>query len=192
MTAKLEWYGDEVEKRLEQGIENGLDEAAFTLVNEAKIRLSRLGKFKSFDKQATQADRDFVANNGLVDPPGGSPRLRTGALRRAIGVGVYTKGSRERTVGVHGSLKYAAIHEFGGTINNPGGQPYIVVSDDNGQPVVRYVKKSTAARLRNVRYTKPSTTNMPARPFLRPSLDAMRSKMIEVYRRRVREALGVD
>jgi len=56
---------------------------------------------------------------GLVDPPGGRPRRRTGALRRSIRV----KNDRENLRSVVGSgLVYARIHEVGGFILNGFGK----------------------------------------------------------------------
>lgn len=194
MSVKVEWNGDEYAKRLEKGVAAGVEDAAFLLQNAIKARLNRLGKFKSFDKQATQADRDFIAGSGWVDPPGGSPRRRTGRLGLAIKI--EPTAPNVRTVGVFGDLAYAAIHEFGGQINHPGGTPYIVVKSAGGQMQARFVKKSRVAALVKkglvVKLTKPHTINMPARPFMRPSFEAMKDRMIEVYRARVARILGGD
>lgn len=188
MSATLEWNGDEAIKAIDTAAKQGLDEAAMLLQDDIKGRLSRVGKFKSFDQQATQADRDFVAGNGLVDSPGGSPRLRSGRLRRAITT--VKSGDFERTVGVHGNLAYAAIHEFGGTINHPGGQPYIVVTGDNGEPTVRFIKKGTKPKRGQVKLTKPHTITMPSRPFMRPAFQAKTGEMMRVYRERIAVAIA--
>jgi phage gpG-like protein len=57
-------------------------------------------------------------------------------------------------------VPYAAIHEFGGTINHPGGTPYRVI---DGRTV--FVRKSEGKGLRK---TQPHEIKIPARPYLRP------------------------
>ena len=84
MPSKVEWYGDEFAARMDEAVDGAVKSTAFKLQSFVQTRLSRVGKFKSFDKQADDDDREFVARNGFVDAPGGSPRLRTGRLRRAI------------------------------------------------------------------------------------------------------------
>lgn len=62
-------------------------------------------------------------------------------------------------------LPYAAIHEYGGAINHPGGTPFFF---KNGE--LRFVRKRhpLAAKLPK---TKPHVINMPARPYLTPALE---------------------
>lgn len=54
----------------------------------------------------------------------------------------------------------AAVHEFGATINHPGGQPYIIKEDGMAQ----FVSKDKGEGLPK---TKPHQINIPARSFLR-------------------------
>jgi len=184
MASNLEWHGDEVARRLDDAVDGAVKTTALRLQGIVQQRLSRIGWFKSFDRQATDEDRSFVESHGFVDPPGGSPRLRSGRLRRAIST-VHTD-RWESEVGVQGGLEYAAIHEFGGPM--PGGQPYIVVKGDDGKPTVRFIKRSTAARLgKRVRYTKPY--NMPARPFLRPSLRENAQALQDLFAATVRKRM---
>lgn len=58
--------------------------------------------------------RDLPTHRGrLVDPPGGSPRVRTGTLRRSIGMEMPSND----VVRIGSDVEYAAIHEYGGTVH---------------------------------------------------------------------------
>lgn len=178
MGVKIEWKGDEARARIDEGLRKGIIAAGFALQAAIQAKLSRLGRFASFARQATADDWDFIAREGFVDPPGGSPRLRSGRLRRTIqSVDASDASGPAVEVGVHGGLEYAAIHEFGGPM--PGGRPYIVI-DDGAGPEAVFISESTAARLqgagRKVFRTKPY--NMPARPFIRPALAENESRLI--------------
>lgn len=97
---------------------------------------------------------------GLVDPPGGMPRSRTGTLKRSIRT---IGGPTPLEVLIGSNLRYAAAQEWGA--NLPGGQPFLII---NGKFVP--LKKGR----RGMGLTKPS--RLPARPYLRPSLESARSE----------------
>ncbi len=85
------------------------------------------------------------------------------------------------TVGVHGGnephapgspitkARLAAVHEFGATIKHPGGTPYKMV---DGKPV--FLKKGTPGA---TGVTKPHTIKIPARSFLRATVDENMDKI---------------
>lgn len=60
---------------------------------------------------------------------------------------------------------YAAIHQFGGVINHPGGTPYVVWSG-----TAKFISKEKAAELeaegKKVYYTIPHQIEIPARPYI--------------------------
>lgn len=60
-------------------------------------------------------------------------------------------------------VPYARIHEFGGTINHPGGTPFFI---KDGQ--LRFVRKANGARFAK---TKPHPIVIPARPYITPALE---------------------
>lgn len=62
------------------------------------------------------------------------------------------------TVGTN--LKYAAIHQKGGTIHHPGGTPYKLIGP--GRAV--FLKKGTPGA---IGITKPHDIDIPARPFMK-------------------------
>jgi len=103
----------------------------------------------------------------------------TGQLAASIRVNVYSGSSKNKIVIEAGSNKpYAAIHNFGGTINHPGGTPYISLGDG----FARFISNEKAKSIDNVKYTQPHVIKMPARPFLvlqDEDVSRINAKMIE-------------
>lgn len=101
-------------------------------------------------------------------------RVRTGNLRASIH-SVVDEGPTSITgkVASSGDVKYAAIHEFGGTIKHPGGTPFMSFE---GQTF--FVSKQKAANL-NLPVTRPHDIPIPERSFMRSSLAERRAAIIE-------------
>lgn len=110
----------------------------------------------------------------------------TGALRASIANEVDSSSTKvEGHVFSSGDVKYAAIHEFGGTIRNPGGQPYIITKDG-----AVFISKASAALMKTPPpVTKPFDVTMPERSFLRSSLSDMKSQIIDDMTEAVREGM---
>ncbi len=70
-------------------------------------------------------------------------------------------------------VPYAAIHEYGGTINHPGGTPFWV--DEKG---AHFMKKD-GGYPDGTRFTAPHQITMPARSYIRPALDDLQP---DIYR----------
>lgn len=89
----------------------------------------------------------------------------TGALSRSIFQKVVASvGSVMGFVFSSGDVKYAAIHEYGGTIQSPGGTAYMMKEDGMAQFV------SNAAATADMPRTQPHTIHMPERSYMRSSL----------------------
>ncbi|MBB3927827.1 phage gpG-like protein [Sphingobium jiangsuense] len=71
---------------------------------------------------------------------------------------------------VSANARYAAIQEFGGTVNNPGGQPYFI---KNGEFIPVSKSSPHAGRLPK---TKPHQITLPERPYMRPAAQKTRPK----------------
>lgn len=98
----------------------------------------------------------------------------TGKLRDSIAVEVIDSGnSIIGRVFSGGEVKYAAIHEFGGTINHPGGTPYM-----SFEGRTFWVSKVKAMNL-NLPVTQPHQITMPERSFLRSSLAEMKDQIVQ-------------
>lgn len=70
-------------------------------------------------------------------------------------------------------VEYAAIHEFGGTIQHPGVTPYIVKSI-NGQPRAIFLKKD-GKYPKNVKFTKPHIITIKARAYFNPAQEKFKT-----------------
>lgn len=100
--------------------------------------------------------------------------VRTGKLRDSISQEVtQSNNSVIAKVFSGGEVKYAGIHEFGGTIHHPGGTPYLF---DKASGTVVFVSKS-APNVDKLPVTKAHEINMPERSFLRSSLSDMRQQI---------------
>lgn len=121
--------------------------------------------------------------------------VRTGALRRSIqettqriGTAIWGK------VYSSGDVKYAGIHEFGGTIQHPGGTAYIPMAanflrGDSGP--VRFISNAVAASLGyEPPRTKAHPIPMPKRSFLRSSLADKRDDIISGMKEAVVEGIA--
>lgn len=98
----------------------------------------------------------------------------TGALSRSINHFVdRTNNSVFARVFSSGDVKYAAIHEYGGTINHPGGTAYIV----NPKKAQLMMFVSNAKATADMPRTKPHQIRMPQRSFLRSSLTQMSTEI---------------
>ncbi len=86
-----------------------------------------------------------------------------------------------------GDVKYAAIHEYGGTIHHPGGTAFFI--GPTGQPF--FVSNKFAAGGEHMSFinghsdnfprTKPHLIRMPERSYLRTSLAENRQKINDTY-----------
>lgn len=96
--------------------------------------------------------------------------IKSASKKYSIRVGIIGEKATQIHEGTNlTNAQLGAAHEFGATINNPGGQPYIIL--ENGQ--ARFVKKDSEAgrkAIREGRVTKPHTITLPARSFLRMPL----------------------
>lgn len=95
---------------------------------------------------------------------------RSGILRSSIEARPYGKSS----IMISSNHEYAAIHQFGGQINHPGGTPYVI--GKNGK--AKFISKRKAAGLKskgkNVLLTSAHTINIPARPYITLSEDDLK------------------
>lgn len=106
--------------------------------------------------------------------------VRTGALRRSIHKLVISES--HRVTGVVGSydIKYAKIHEYGGTIDMPARQQTVFRKiNKNGDFLHsgRFVKASKS-NFATTHEVVAHTITMPARPFIHPALKDMRDDIV--------------
>lgn len=98
--------------------------------------------------------------NHKPSAPGTPPNNDLGGLSDGI---IITGEAGSLVRRIVSTARYGAIQELGGTINNPGGQPYFI-KDGEFIPVSK--SSPAAARLPK---TKPHTITLPERPYMRPA-----------------------
>ena len=119
--------------------------------------------------------------NHKPSAPGSPPKNDSGTLARSIIV--TQKGPLH--VQVSANAPYAAIHEFGGTINHPGGTSYFI---DEATGLAVFVPDSSVLSLYLPR-TKPHTITMPERPFMGPAARKVRPEVVKLVGDAVRIAI---
>ena len=87
---------------------------------------------------------------------------KTGTLKRSVDHETVEKSSERVVVAVGTDLEYAAIQEFGGTIESKSG--YLVFQTEDGE------------------WHSVSSVQIPAKPYLRPGLDENKDKVIKEIR----------
>jgi phage gpG-like protein len=120
---------------------------------------------------------------------GGVLNVRTGALRSGIHHDIESTPTKVTgSVASSRDVPYAAIHEFGGSINHPGGTAYYI---DGKSGIAQFVS-NTSAIADLLPRTKPHVINLPERSFLRSSLrdmsERIKTELGEAVKEGMREA----
>jgi phage gpG-like protein len=203
-TVTVQWDDSKFLAALQASVSIGLDAAAIVVQRKAQQNLSRQGVFggKTGPQRLAKAKTDLEAvrtgqldfaslggqrrrnvnvaavldRTGDVDPPGGMPRMRSGTLRKSISID--SPAPNVRKIGPNASVPYAAIHEFGGPMK--GGRPFLIIDG-------RFIPLGKNSKARPMGYTKPY--NMPARPYMRPSLAQSRTELVRAFEENTRAAM---
>jgi len=139
--------------------------------------IEKIRKYKAHPTKLTSRSGELIRSYG---PKGGA--YGTTGSKHAI---QYVKVQGNQVVGTKGSdLVYAAIHEFGGTINHPGGTPYIVT--DEGAVFMR----KDGNYPKGVQFTQPHMIRIPARPTLKKAFDETAPKGTQVIHKRIEEMIS--
>lgn len=109
--------------------------------------------------------------NHRPSTPGTPPNEDTGVLSRNI----EATSTGPLTAEASSNAPYAAIQEFGGTINHPGGTPYFPGSDGKA----RFVSNSGYGAFHTLPKTKPHKITLPERPYMRPAAKKERPKAVK-------------
>lgn len=119
------------------------------------------------DGTLNQKLADFVARVSNRDVKVGIPK----------GAGTYETGESVAAI--------ATVHEFGATINHPGGTPYKPAPDGG----VVFTEKDDPAAIGE---TQPHTITIPERSFLRVPLRASQDVWVKVFREGMKRVLAGD
>lgn len=141
-----------------QQIESELPEYVKGAIKQMPILLQGyIGQEMAY--QAYRKDGKYPKNDTNV------LNIRSGALFKS-----FQRNNRNNVFEEHpdgfllgSKLIYAAIHEYGGTINHPGGTPYIVTGKG-----ALFMKKD-GNYPEGVKFTKPHLITIKARPYLKPA-----------------------
>lgn len=113
-------------------------------------------------------------------------KVQTGTLRRRLSTQVFAD---DLTARVGSPTVYAPVHEYGATIQHPGGTAYYF--DERLDRTV-FISNAAAARQGTKHAfprTKPHPITIPARPWLRPALADSKKDIQAIFARGAQEAL---
>ncbi|MBO9380450.1 HK97 gp10 family phage protein [Sphingomonas histidinilytica] len=142
--------------------------------------LFTVGQNVQTDAQISITTGAVSGNNHKPSAPGTPPNNDSGTLANNI----ETIIAGPLHVQVTSNAPHAAIQEFGGTINHPGGTAYFI--GDDGLAV--FVPDSSILSTYLPR-TKPHTITLPERPYMRPAVAKNRKPGIELVRNAVNKLL---
>lgn len=139
-------------------------------MNERAQKEARKLVYALADMHATEAAHILTAGsvsgkNHVPSAPGSPPNADTHVLDRSIHVEEVGPLKAHSVA----DAPYAAIHEFGGSIDHPGGTPYFM---KDGKPT--FVSKSGYGAYHTLPVTKPHKIEVPERPYMRPAAATVR------------------
>lgn len=157
-------------------------ERVITMLGEAPARIEAAAK-SSLDAWATELAGYIKASKLSGDPL----HRRSGRLSASVHP-MTSQGGDTVSGGAGGGagVPYAKIHEFGGTINHPGGTAYFV-SSELGRAV--FVSNASAMADRLPR-TRPHSIPMPERSYMRSGFEERAPSGIEQLRAAVKAAIA--
>ena len=110
------------------------------------------------------------------------------ATRTRVAIGVIGDDGGAEDRGGITMAGLAAVHEYGATINHPGGTPYVMV---RGRPI--FLKKDSPAGIAAIaagRVTQPHTIVVPERAPIRKTFDAQRQRIRATSARLMGQVVG--
>ena len=159
---------------------NELEKIVRPIINDQLLRFPIIMQayIGTFMKRTTFNFDSMKTQEGFKNPNTGQGSLRIlkGNLFRSFSRGdvnnIYkiTSSGTMFQIEYGSSVKYALIHEYGGTINHPGGTPYII-----GEGGKAYFVKKSYSGDQKVKYTKAHSIKMPARPYFAPAVNKFKS-----------------
>ena len=127
--------------------------------------------------QRVQVDAQVSITEGAVSGAGHRPSVAPNAPNNDTGVlanNIETIQVDPLKVEVSSNAPYAAIQEFGGVINHPGGTPYFV-----GDSGVAYFVSKDSPGADKMAVTKAHQITLPARPYMAPALQKNKARITQ-------------
>lgn len=120
------------------------------------------------DAQISLTTGAVTGDNHMPSAPGSPPNNNWGTLAASIEA-VRLPPLKAK---VTANAPYAAIQEYGGVINHPGGTAYFIGEDG----LARFVSNDSP-NAADLPRTKPHEIVLPARPYMRPALEKNREQI---------------
>jgi len=157
---------------------------------------SRRVLFNAIAQDMQAAVQKNFATEGRRVFPGGWRQLAASTRRRKAKTGkskiLQNSAQLKNSINARGTStyavvgtnkKYGRIHQMGGTINHPGGTPYIPFSSGGNSLGVRFMRKD-GNYPPGTGFTKPHQIKIPKRPFL-----AFNASDIDLIEKRIGEVM---
>jgi phage gpG-like protein len=142
-------------------------------------RQAALGRART---KALRLSAEIVLSRATENISGRILRVQTGTLRRRLS---YIILADQGVAKVGSPTVYAPVHEYGATIQHPGGTAYYF--DERRDRAVWLSNKAAAGHA--FPRTRPHPIPIPARPWLRPALKDSRAQIEAVFNREAAAAL---
>jgi phage gpG-like protein len=151
-------------------------------VKEA-LRKRQDAAFPRAMRRSLRLSSELVLAKATENVSGKILKVQTGTLRRRLLRYVFPEDMRA----VVGSpVEYAPVHEYGATIQHPGGTAYYFNERLNRTVFLSNKKAGSHPFPR----TRPHAIPIPARPWLRPALRDSREGIEAIFNREMREAIA--
>ncbi|RVT93696.1 HK97-gp10 family putative phage morphogenesis protein [Sphingomonas crocodyli] len=149
-------------------------------VRKVGAALFAAGQQIQTDAQNSITDGAVTGANHQPSAPRTAPNNDSGTLANNI----ETNQVEPLKVQISSNAPYAAIQEFGGTINHPGGTAYFI----GGNGLAVFVPDDNILSTYLPR-TKPHTITLPERPYMRPAVEKNRAEVTKMVRNVVNDVL---
>ena len=149
-----------------------------SMVREVGKAIEESASYLQTEAQVSLTTGAVSGKNHKPSAPGTPPNNDSGGLANNIRV----KKTGPLEAEVRSEAEYAAIQEFGGTIEHPGGTPYFM---RDGKPV--FVSNQGQGAFHHLPKTKPHQITLPERPYMRPAAQKTRPEAV----RRVMKAVKI-
>jgi len=163
-----------------------LDKAPQRLANAALDYSYRAFRAQAWDGKAWKPRKKTKGNEGRAI------LIQSGRLRRSLRIISTATAPGIIRITLGSDVPYAQIHNNGGTINHPGGTPYITIgSKAGGFPKQRvFISNQNAKKFKKVtpKRTKPHNITIPQRQFLGNSR-ALQAELYNLFQSMVRKAV---
>ena len=193
--AKFKWNKRKL-KQITEGARDAVAAAAVVLQSQIQDTLNQ--------------GSSNISSGGKSSPPGSPPHVNTGRLKNSIQIDGSRLKDKNPMVRIGTNLVYARINEFGGRIGPRNAKALAVPIGVEGRRASRqaggsirhldlaYIPRNGKAPLRarvnmdgsiKPLFVLKKSVTIPARPYMRPSLELAKKKMVKEAGKALRRAI---